>query len=51
MNISTRETLQSLRRLAEKKAGIDFALNDEHQTNQVVIARAFLLLLTAKNRK
>ena len=51
MNISVRETLASLRRLAQKKAGQDFALNDEHQTNQVIIARAFLLLLTEKAKK
>ena len=34
-----------LRNLASKRAGIDFALNDDAFTNTVVLARGLLLVL------
>ena len=39
------DTIEAVKRLANKKAGEDFAMNDEIQTNQVVLAKALLNLL------
>ena len=39
------DTIDAVKRLANKKAGQDFAMNDEIQANQVILARALLNLL------
>lgn len=41
-------TIERLKTLAVQRAGIDYALNDDIQYNQVTIAQALLLLLEGK---